>query len=58
MSRRIHLMPTKRRQKAAPVESLRPNPLAWKEALRLAKGDAKRLVVRDVDEVVVLNSPR
>lgn len=51
-------MPTKRRQKAAPVESLRPNPLAWKEALRLAKGDAKRLVVRDVDEVVVLNSPR
>jgi len=32
------------------------DPLVWKTALGLAGGDAKRLVVRSSDEVVVMNS--
>ena len=37
---------------------LKPHPLAWKTALRLAKGDASRLLVTSSTEVVVLNRPR
>ena len=32
------------------------DPRVWREALRVADGDAKRLVVRSPTEVVVLNS--
>jgi hypothetical protein len=39
------------------VVRLRPNPLAWNAALKLAGGDAKRIEVLAPDELVVHNSP-
>lgn len=40
------------------VMKVKPNPLAWKKAMQLAKGDAKRIEVRDPEELVVHNHPR
>jgi hypothetical protein len=39
------------------VHTVTPDPHIWKEALRLAGGDAKRLRVVSPAEVVVLNNP-
>ncbi len=40
-----------------PVQSVRPHPSAWAEALRLAEGDVRRLRVLSATEVLVLNYP-
>lgn len=40
-----------------PVESVRPDPLAWAEALRLAGGDARRCRTVSASTVIVLNFP-
>ena len=58
MPRKTRLPAKKTAPAPEPPRVLKPNPLAWKAALRLAKGDASRLLVVDSDSVVVLNNPR
>ena len=41
-----------------PVTVVKPDPAAWKLALKLAGGDATRLVVVSENEIVVSNHPR
>lgn len=55
-------MPRKRlkaqetRPAPAPVRAFRPDPLLWKTALRLAKGDPQRVEVISETEALVHNS--
>jgi hypothetical protein len=44
-------------RRTAPVTTRRPDPLVWRQALRVAGGDHRRLVVQADGTVVVLNHP-
>ena len=57
MPRKTRLPAKKTAAPATPAKILKPDPLVWKTALKLAKGDASRLLVTRSDEVVVLNRP-
>ena len=41
---------------SSPVQTTRPHPQAWREAKRLAGGDASRLLVVSATEIVVANT--
>jgi len=47
-----------RAQAQQPITVTRPDPDAWTLALRLAGGDAKRLLVVSPVEIIVANNPR
>jgi hypothetical protein len=49
--------PAKARRKPGTVRRRKVHPGVWREAMRLAKGDVTRLVVRTYDQVSVLNHP-
>jgi len=50
--------PLRARRRSAPVTVTRPDPDAWALALRLAGGDAKRLLVVSPVEIIIANNPR
>lgn len=50
-----HDYPSKRRN--GKVDAAQVNPAVWREGLRLAGGDASRLVVLDATTVVIQNRP-
>lgn len=41
-----------------PVTSVKPNPLAWSHALKLAGGEVSRLLVLDERTIIVTNQSR
>lgn len=58
MSRTKKAQPAKPKVGAGPVKTTTPHPDVWRTALRLAKGDHSRIVVKTPTEVVVLNAPQ
>lgn len=49
--------PRRQARRNGEVTSIKPDPRVWKQALRLADGDVRRLKVVSPTEVVVLNIP-
>jgi hypothetical protein len=49
--------PAKKRKLTKPVTVRRPDPQAWKHALTLVEGDARRLELQPDGTVLVLNRP-
>jgi hypothetical protein len=59
MRTKRYVTPRDPRRKNGPVVVTRPDPDAWRDGLKLADGDPKRLTVdRDDGGVVVHNQPR
>jgi len=58
MSPRKRLAPSPSSPATSPVSASRPDPLAWRTARKLAKGDVSRLVVISRTEILVTNGPR
>lgn len=48
--------PRSPRAKSSPVQSRKPDPLVWAEALKEAKGDVRRLKLLDDGTVLVLRN--
>ena len=49
--------PRDERRKSGPVETVRPDPGLWREALFLADGDASRIQLEPDGSVTVRNTP-
>jgi hypothetical protein len=48
----------KRRKNVGNVTSIKVHPLVWAEALRLARGNFRRIVIIDSEHVIIRNHPR
>lgn len=57
MARRTRLAHTPTKPPRHPVTTTTPDPLAWRRAMRLARGDVSRLVVLSPTEVLVTRRP-
>lgn len=57
MVRRTKVSAPARKPRLALVEQVKPDPVAWKIALRIAEGNAARIEVVSRDELVVHNQP-
>ena len=56
MRAKRYATPRDERRKSGPVETVRPDPGLWREALFLADGDASRLRIEEDGSVTVRNT--
>ena len=52
------MTPRRRRSLSSPVESRKPDPLVWAEALKEAKGDMRRLKLLEDGTVLVIRNAK
>ena len=57
MRTKRYATPKDERRTSGPVQTARPDPGLWREALHIANGDASRLRVEPDGTVTVRNSP-